>query len=191
MAKYIEQRLDISDNQKEKIKTAMNNNTIVSIRINNIGDDKIALTEGQINKINKAFQQNKAVTIKLSKAQLQYNKNHVEGGFIGALLAGLAPLAMKVLPQVAKHLGIGALTGLASSAIGKLLGNGIYLKKNGHIVKIKDGYSGSGLVLKPQPTQELETFADGLYVKKDGQIYEGSGILSNLLHSIPLLNLIV
>ena len=185
---YSEHMLDISDNKKEKITLAMKNDEPVKIRISNIGDDKIALTESQINKINNAFQKNKTVDIKLGKAQLKYNKDKVEGGFLGALLARLAPVAAKVLPQVAKHLGIGALTGLASSAVSKILGNGIYLKRNGNVVKIKD--YGNGLVLKPETTNELDKVGDGLFIKKDNELFDGSGIMHDIVKDIPLLNIL-
>lgn len=182
--RYTEQRLQISDNQKEKIKLAMKNNESVTIRVEDIGNDLIALTNTQINKIDKAFQANKSVNIKLSKQQLKYNKDHVMGGFIG-VLAGLARMA---LPTIAKSLGVGAVTGLASNLVNKALGNGFYLKRGGYIAKVKD--QGNGLYLKPYQSQELERYGDGLYIKQNGQMYEGSGLIHDLAKDIPILNLL-
>ena len=97
--KYEEYSLKLSDGQKEKIIHALKNNEGVSIRIEDNGDDKIALTQSQVNKINKAFQLGKSVTIKLSKAQLKYNQNKVEGGFLGALLSGLRTVALPIIKK--------------------------------------------------------------------------------------------
>ncbi len=194
---YIEQRLHISDSQKEKVKLAIKNDEAVSIRIDNIGDDLIALTESQIKKINNAFEKGKAVTIKLGKQQLKYNKTHVTGGFIGALLAGLARYALPVLAKVLPALGIGALTGVGEVASKKILGNGLYMKRGNQIVKIKE--FGNGIYLKPQPTSELVKYGNGIYMKKGGEIYglppgqgpyDGSGVLHDLLGSIPILNML-
>ena len=66
----------------------------------------------------------------MSKKQLKHNLK-VEGGFLG-LLAGLAARA---LPMIAKTvlpvLGVGALSGLASTGVSKAMGLGLYLKKGG------------------------------------------------------------
>ena len=64
------------------------------------------------------------MTIRISKTQLAHNAK-IEGGFIPAL-AGLIPfLTETVLPA----LRVGALSGLSSSGVQKLIGNGLYLKK--------------------------------------------------------------
>ena len=97
--KYEEYSLKLSDGQKEKIIHALKNNEGVSIRIEDNGDDKIALTQSQVDKINKAFQSGKSVTIKLSRAQLKYNQNKVEGVFLGALLAGLRNVALPLIKK--------------------------------------------------------------------------------------------
>ena len=66
------------------------------------------------------------MTIKMSKKQLAYNMK-IEGASLPAL-AGLIPfLTGTVLPA----LGVGALSGLASTGVEELLGNGLYLKKEG------------------------------------------------------------
>ena len=108
---YISHGLKISDSQKEKIKLAIKNNEPVTIRVENIGDDILALTTTQINQINKAFEKDKGVNIKLSKQQLKYNT----GGFIGLLARSALPIAAKVLPQVGKQLALGSLAGVATN----------------------------------------------------------------------------
>ena len=104
-----------------------------------------------------------------------------EGGFLG-LLAGLASRA---LPMIAKTvlpaLGVGALSGLASSGVQKAMGNGLYLKKGGMIAQVET--DGEGLYLKPYKGKGLSSHGNGLYLKKGGKIYDGSGILT----SIPII----
>ena len=64
------------------------------------------------------------MTIRISRRQLAYNMK-IEGGFL-PMLAGLIPfLTGTVLPA----LGFGALSGLASIGVQKLIRNGLYLKK--------------------------------------------------------------
>ena len=71
----------------------------------------------------------------MSSRQLKYNVK-TQGGFLGALLPTLAGVGRAVAPAllgVAKKavpaLATGALSGLASTGVSKLFGNGLYLKK--------------------------------------------------------------
>ena len=189
MTSYTPHGLKISDNQKEKIKLAIKNNEAVTIRVEDIGDDILALTTTQINKINRAFEEGKGVNIKLSKQQLNHNKDHVTGGFIGLLARAALPFAAKVLPQVGKHLALGSLAGVATNLVNKVLGKGLYLKRGGCVCKIKDD-RGEGLYLKPMRTNELDNYGDGLYLKNDNGIIEGSGIIGEITKDIPLLNIL-
>ena len=186
---YTPHGLKISDNQKEKRKLAIKNNEAVTIRIEDIGDDILALTTTQINKINKAFEKDKGVNIKLSKQQLKYNKDHVTGGFIGLLARSALPMAAKVLPQVGKHLALGSLAGVATNLVNKVLGKGLYLKRGGCVCQIKDD-RGEGLYLKPMRTNELDKYGDGFYLKNDNGIIDGSGLIGEITKDIPLLNIL-
>ena len=67
----------------------------------------------------------------------------IEEGFLPAL-AGLIPfLTGTVLPA----LGVGALSGLASTRVQKLIGNGLYLKKGTGVCRIET--DGEELYLGP------------------------------------------
>ena len=72
----------------------------------------------------------------MSSKQLKHNMK-IEGGFL-ILLAGLAT---RGLPMIAKSvlpaLGVGALSGLASSGVQKAMVSGLYLKKGGAFVNWK------------------------------------------------------
>ena len=67
----------------------------------------------------------------MSKTQLAYTAR-IEGGFLPAL-PGLIPFPnATVLPA----LGVGALSGLASTDVQKLIGNGLNLKKGSGVCRI-------------------------------------------------------
>ena len=75
----------------------------------------------------------------------------IEGGFLPAL-AELTPfLPGTVLPA----LGVGALSGLASTGVQKLIRNGLYLKKGSGMCRIKT--VGEGLHLEPASDKGFET----------------------------------
>lgn len=179
---YTEIKVKISENQKGKIQKAIKNDKPVTIRIDprESGEDILALTKTQINKLSKG----KPVNIKLSKTQLNHNLK-IEGGFLGAL-AGLAAralpaIASKVLPA----LGVGALSGLASTGVNKIFGDGLYLSKGGNVCKIET--DGKGLYLEPYKG----SMGEGVHVAKDGQLVDGSGIVHEIAKNIPLLNILL
>ncbi len=116
MNRYVNVKVKISEGQKQKLQSALQEGGPVSIRICYDGEDVLALTKSQVTKIAKAYRGGKGITIKMSKSQLAHNMK-VEGGFLGML----ASLAARALPMLAKTvlpaLGVGALTGLASSGV--------------------------------------------------------------------------
>ena len=131
MTKYINVKVNISEGQKEKLQHAIKAGCpTVSIRLGHEdlqGNDILAITNSQAKKMTKAHKNGKGITIMMSPSQLKHNRK-IEGGFLG-LLAGLAARA---LPMIAKTvlpaLGVGALSGLASSGVSKAMGSGLYLK---------------------------------------------------------------
>ena len=109
--------------------------SLVSIRLGYedlCGSDVIALTNSQVNRMTKAYQDGKGITIKMSKRQVVHNMK-IECGILGFL----AGLAAKVSPLLAKTvlptLVTGALSGVGSAlvqkATNKAMGNGLHLKK--------------------------------------------------------------
>ena len=184
-------KVNISDGQKQKLRKALENGEPVSIRLDYEdtcgGEDQIALTDTQVDKLVNANNNGRGVTIKMSKKQLRHNLN-VEGGFLG-MLAGLAA---KALPFLAKNilpgLATGALSGLANAGVKKALGNGMYLKKGGKVCQVET--FGNSLYLKPYQGSGLKKLGDGFYVKQGGQIFDGSGLLlgpDSPLKNVPIL----
>ena len=149
MTKYTNVKVNISEGQKEKLQRAIKGScSAVSIRLGHKdlqGNNIIVVTNSQAKKLAKAHENGKGITIRMSSNQLKHNKK-IEGGFLG-LLAGLAARA---LPMVAKTvlpvLGVGALSGLASSGVQKAIGSGLYLKKGGCISQVES--DGRELYLK-------------------------------------------
>ena len=178
MDRYTDLKVNISEGQKQKLHSALQVGAPVSIRLayeDLNGSDVLALTNSQVNKITKAYEGGKGITIKMSKSQLAHNKK-VEGGFLGML----ASLAARSLPFIAKTvlpaLGVGALTGLASSGVQKVMGQGLYLKKGGCVCQVET--DGKGLYLGPVSGSGFSKVGDGLYLRRGGQLYDGKGLLS-------------
>ena len=101
----------------------------------------------------------------------------------------LAGLAAKALPSI---LG-GLATGLVSSAVKQAVGgNGVYLQKLGHCIKINP-VRGNGLYLTPHK-RISGVHCDGLYLKHDSTIQDRSGLIFGLnspFKNIPILNLLL
>jgi len=193
--KYINVIVRISDEQKAKIRNALHSDVdSISIRLKAedlLGEDILALTQRQVNKLEKALELNKGATIKMSKTQIKHNMK-ITGGFL-PLLAGLAAKAIPILTgTVLPALATGALSGLASTGTSKLLGSGLYLKKGESVCKMVP--QGEGLYLKPHSGTGLSSLGDGLYIKSGTGFIDGRGFLlgqnnpiSNVLKNIPIL----
>ena len=179
MTKYINTKVNISEGQKEKLQHSLKDNcSMVSIRLGYEdlkGNDVLAVTESQAKKMAKAYESKKGLTIKMSLKQLKRNMK-VEGGFLG-LLAGLAARALPMVARtVLPALGVGALSGLASTRVSKAMGSGLYLKKGGLVSQVET--DGHGLYLKPYKGSGLSFYGDGLYLKQGGKLYDGKGFYS-------------
>jgi len=167
-------RVNISENQQQKLKHAVDTKSPMSIRLGYedlCGSDVLALTNSQVNRMTKAYENGKGITIKMSKRRAVHNMK-TEGGF----LSFLAGLAAKALPFLAKTvlptLATGALSGvgsaLAQKVTNKAMGNGLYLKKGSNIARVET--DGQGLYLKAYKGSGLGMVGDGLYLKQGGQL---------------------
>ena len=65
---------------------------------------------------------------------------------------------------------------MASTNVQKLIGNGLYLKKEGRVCQIET--NGGGLYLGPTSVKVFETERNGLYLMKQGELYDGRGLIS-------------
>ena len=194
MTDYIQIQINLSDGQKDKVRRAIASDEPVSLRLSHDdleGNDIIAITRTQLNRMIKAQNEGTGVTLKLSKAQLAHNKT-IEGGFIGTLLglAGvLGPLIASTAASAAPALATGALSGLATTAVKKIIdrkkkGDGLYLKKGGCVCEIV--VEGNGLYLKKGGG--LTAVGDGLYLKSGGKLLNVD--LKEAIKKIPLLKIL-
>ena len=188
MTQYKSVNINLSENQMQKLRQAVNANcsaTSIKLSYDDLdGDHTVFLTKAQYNKLENARDQGKGLTIRMSSRQLKHNVK-TQGGFLGALLPALAGIGRAVAPAllgVAKKavpaLTTGVLSGLASTGVSKLFGDGLYLKKGGMIAQVET--DGQGLYLKPYKGKGLGSRGNGLYLKQGKNIYDGSGFLTGI-----------
>jgi len=135
--------VNISENQQQNLKYAVDTKSPVSIRLGYedlCESDVLALTISQVNRMTKAYENGKGIIIKMSKRQVVHNVK-IKGGFLG-FPAGLAAKALPFLAKtVLPTLATGALSGvgsaLAQKATNKAMGNELYLKKGSNITRVE------------------------------------------------------
>ena len=80
---YTNVKVNISVGQKEKPKRALTEGTQLSLHLSHsdlAGEYTIAVTQSQLNKLNRAKEAGKGVNIKMSKTQVRHNMK-VHGGY--------------------------------------------------------------------------------------------------------------
>jgi len=88
---YTNVHVKMSDDPQQKLKHAVDTKSPVSIRLgfeDLCGSDVLALNNSQVNRMAKAYENGKCITIKMSKRQVVHNIK-TKGGFL-SMLAGLA-----------------------------------------------------------------------------------------------------
>ena len=189
---YTNAKVHISHHQKDKIRKALNDKKPVTIQLKYEdlnGDDILAFTQGQLNNMAKAYENSTGVRIIMSKTQVEHNKT-IEGGFLGALLGAVASA---VLPSAVswiynKIAGNNAPKGASSTepqANEFTSGKGLYIKRGGQIVNIRQ--LGSGLYLKPYTSDKMATYGDGLFIKTGGRF---ESVPNVNLKDLELLNIL-
>ena len=102
MTNYIEYGVNLADNQKMNLATAINNKTTLTLRIKHTnlrGNDELMLTKTQIGKIRKSLANGTGTDITISKTQIRKVAKHG-----GNLFSSLASLGARVLPYAVKGL---------------------------------------------------------------------------------------
>ena len=98
----------------------------------------------------KAYEEKRGMTIRMSITQLAHNIK-IEGGFLPALAGLISFLRGTVLPA----LRVGALSGLVSTGVQKLIGNWLYLKKGSGVCRIETDIE-KGCILGQQAVKVLK-----------------------------------
>ena len=134
MTNYIEYGVNLTDNQKMNLASAINNKTPLTLRIkhsNLAGNDELKLTKTQIGKIKKSLANGTGTGIKISKTQIGKVEKH--GGNLFTSLASLGarvlPYAVKGISKAVPALATGAVSTLGSLGIDTIFGKGITVPK--------------------------------------------------------------
>ena len=152
------------------------------------GGDELMLTKTQVNKIEKAIQNNTGVDINISKSQI---KKSVKQG--GSLFSSLAMLGARALPYAAKAaskalpaLATGAVSALGSLGMDKIFGKGqsggflIPQNKIDQLIQYKDWLT------QKQKEQILAAIQSGGQVVINPTVKQRGGFLGSLLASIGI-----
>lgn len=191
---YTNVSVNISEKQKEQLKKALAAGDHLSLHLSHAdltGNDVIGVTQSQLSRLRKAHETGKGVIIKMSKTQVARNMK-IEGGFL-SLLAGLASRAIPLIAKtVLPALGFGALSSLASTGVQKLVGDGLFIKKGGCVCEVET--DGKRVLLEPTDLNPFKKLGNGLYLRKEGKIYDGKGLLlgpQSPFKNIPILGMIL
>ena len=98
MTTYFEYGVNLTDNQKRSLASAMTHRAPLTLRIkhgNLRGNDELMLTKTQLNRIQKSMNNGTGADIKISKTQIR--KVAKQGG---SLFSSLASLGARVLPNM-------------------------------------------------------------------------------------------
>ena len=102
MTHYTNVKIRISEDKKDKLKEAFESNcrsnTIRLTFLDLHGEDSIALTNSQLDRLVEAYEEKKGMTIRMSKTQLAHNMK-IEGGFLPALAGSFSFLTGTVYPH--------------------------------------------------------------------------------------------
>ena len=134
MTTYIEYHVKLSDGQKLKLLSAINNKSSLKLRLkhsNLRGPDELMLTQRQISKIKKSLANGTGSDINFSKTQISRSVKHGGNLFTSLLSLGskLLPLAMKGVSKAAPAIATGAATALGDLGIKKTVWKGNYNSK--------------------------------------------------------------
>ena len=161
MVEYSKLNCKLTNVQLNKFKKVIKSNegTTLKLGIKNFKKDELPhellLTTQQNTKLRNAINNNSAIDIKLSKAQIK--KLRQSGGFLGKLLSKLAGQLMKVAMRLAKNvlapLGLtAAMSAIDGSIQKKIHGSGVKLiieeEDMKDIMKIIEALENSGILLK-------------------------------------------
>ena len=134
MTTYFEYGVNLTDNQKRSLASAINSNTPLTLRIkhsNLRGNDELMLTKTQLKRIQKSLTDGTGVDIKISKTQIR--KVAKQGGSLFSTLARLGarvlPYAVKGISKAVPAFSTGAVSALGSLSIDKIFGKGIDIPK--------------------------------------------------------------
>ena len=135
MTTYFEYGVDLTDNQKSKLASAIKKKKFTSnswIKTSHLrGSDELMLTKRQFAKIQKSIANGTGTDMKMSSAQIGKSVKHGGNLFpsLATLGAKVLPYAVKGISKAAPALATGAVSALGSLGIEKMFGKGISIPK--------------------------------------------------------------
>ena len=134
MTTYIEYGVKLSDGQKSKLWSAIQNKSQLTLRLKHshlTGPDELMLTQRQIEKIKKSLANGKGTDLKISQTQIKSLVKHGGNLFtsLARIGAKLLPYAIKGVSKIAPEIAKGAATALGDLGMKKLFGKGITIPK--------------------------------------------------------------
>ena len=134
MTTYFEYGVNLTENQKKSLASAMNNHTPLTLRLKHSSlraKDGLMLNKTQLKRIQKSLNNGTGADIKIGKSQIR--KVAKQGGSLFSTLASLGarvlPYAVKGLPKAAPALATGAVSALGSLGIDKIFGKRMHIPK--------------------------------------------------------------
>ena len=172
MTRYTNVKVRISEGKEGKIKKAFESNCkSITIRLTFSdlhGEDVIAITTSQLYL---AYEEKKGMTIKFQK---HIGIQHENRRRIFTSVGRIDSIPNRNCFTRIRSWGF-IRTGKHGST--KLIGNGMYFKKGSGVCRIET--DGEGLYLGPTSAKEFETVGNGFYLMKQGELYDGRGLISS------------
>ena len=188
MTHYTNVKMRISEGQNDKFKKAFESNSksiTNRFKFSDLhGEDVIALTKSQVDRLVGAYEEKKGMTIRMSKMQLAHNMK-IEGGFLPAL-AGLIPFLTGTVFRGWSFI----TTGEHGST--KTNWKWVVSKEGKWCVSDRNWWR--RLYLGPASGKGFETVGNGLYLMKQGGLYDGRGLIlgpNSPFKNIPILGMIL
>ena len=160
MKLYTPVEVTVADNQREKLRAQIDRKYLpvkIVVKDTALPTHTLLLTRGQIAKIEKAREsdQRRYETIRMSRKQIEKNRNH-QGGFLQFINSNMS------MDDATKSVDNSD--------------NGLYLVKRGHTMKVFP-IQENGLHLQEHILPLHETFTDGLYLKHGNVIENADTVL--------------
>ena len=182
---YTDVNVNISDSQKQKVKKELAAVTQFSLRLSHedlVGNDVIAVTQSQLNRLKKAHEAGKGVTIKMSKSQVAHN----EGTRRISAAASRSGVAGASVSYWHRFTGCRCWSTIKSCQYwcAKTVHQD---KKGGCVCEVETD-------LEPTTGKGFSKVGDGLYLKKERHIYDGKGLLlgpNSPFKNIPILGMLL
>ena len=180
----------ISEVQKDKIKKAFESNSkYITIRFkcaDVYGEVDVALTKSQAVRIVEAYEDKKGLTIRMS------NANSLQRGIRRRIFTNVSWNDFIPNWNCLASFRIWSFIRSGEYRVHKIIGKGLHLKKGSGVCRIET--NGEGMYLGSASGKGFETVGNGLYLMKQGGLYDGRGLIlcpNSPFKNIPIFGMIL